>query len=72
LRTAEYLLASAILAGVLAALQFLATEDLARVNWSAVLSAFVSAALLSLYAGISKYLKSFGDPPLPSSPESGA
>lgn len=72
LRTAEYLLASAILAGVVAALQFLTTQDVSKVNWSAVLGAFVSAGVIALYAGVSKYLKAFTDPALPPPPPSDA
>lgn len=65
LRFAEVLIAGAILAGVQAVLPLLANQNLGAINWQSVLHTFLAAFLLALYLGVSKYLKSFGDPPLP-------
>ena len=65
LRTLEYLLVSAIVAGLVAVGPLISTQNVASINWTAVLSAFATAAVMALYAGVSKYFKAFGDPPLP-------
>src|SRR5690242_6650106 len=65
LRALEYLLVSAIVAGLVAVGPLIATQNVASVNWNAVLSAFATAAVMALYAAVSKYFKAFGDPPLP-------
>lgn len=69
LRALEYLLVSAIVAGLVAVGPLVTTQNIASVNWNAVLSAFATAAVVALYAGVSKYFKAFGDPPLPTEPQ---
>jgi len=66
----EGMIVSAILAGLVAAFPLLSTQDVAAIKWPAVLSVFVAAAFKTLYDGVSKYWKSFGDPPLPNQPSS--
>ena len=68
LRTLEYLLVSAIVAGLVAVGPLLATQNIASINWTAVLITFATAAVMALYAGVSKYFKAFGDPSLPVPP----
>ena len=70
LRALEYLLVSAIVAGLVAVGPLISTQNVASINWTAVLSAFATAAVMALYAGVSKYFKAFGDPPLPTNQSS--
>lgn len=67
LRIIETLLIGAVIAGLVAALPLLSSGDPAHINWTLVGQTALTAALMALYQGVSKYLKSFGDPPLPSS-----
>ena len=64
LKIIEGLLVSAVIAGLVAAFPLLSTQNVASINWTAVLSVFVAAAGKTLYDGVSKYFKAFGDPPL--------
>ena len=63
LKVVEGLIFSAIIAGIVAALPAVSTQSLASINWMAVLTVFVSAGGKTLYDGVSKYFKAFGDPP---------
>lgn len=71
LKIVEGLAVSAIIAGLVAALPLLSTQSVASINWTAVLSVFVAAGGKTLYDGVSKYFKAFGDPPLPPAPPTG-
>jgi hypothetical protein len=68
LKIVEGLIVSAIIAGIVAALPAVSTQNLSAINWMAVGSVFAAAAGKTLYDGVSKYFKSFGDPPLPPAP----
>ncbi len=70
LKIVEGLLVSAVLAGLVAAFPLLSTQDVSAIKWPAVLSVFVAAGGKTLYDGLSKYFRSFGDPPLPNQPAS--
>ena len=69
LKIIEGLLVSAVIAGLVAAFPLLSTQNVASINWTAVLSVFVAATGKTLYDGVSKYFKAFGDPPLPAQSE---
>jgi hypothetical protein len=69
LKIVEGLLISAVIAGVAAALPIVSTQNVNAINWSAVLAAFVAPALKTLYDGVAKYFKAFGDPPLERAPQ---
>ena len=71
LKIVEGLAVSAVIAGLVAAFPLLSTQNVSAINWTAVLSAFVVAGGKTLYDGVSKYFKSFGDPPLPPAPPTG-
>src|SRR5690349_7034749 len=65
LKIVEGLIVSAVIAGLVAAFPLVATQNVSAINWTAVLSAFVVAGGKTLYDGVSKYFKAFGDGPLP-------
>ncbi len=67
LKIIEGLAVSAIIAGLVAVLPAVSTQNVAAINWMAVASVFAAAVGKTLYDGVSKYFKSFGDPPLPRS-----
>lgn len=69
LRCIETLLIGAVIAGLAAAMPLLASGDASQINWALVGQAALTAALMALYQGVSKYLKAFGDPPLPVQPQ---
>jgi hypothetical protein len=71
LKIVEGLIVSAAIAGIVAALPAVSTQNLAAINWMAVGSVFVAAAGKTLYDGVAKYFKAFGDPPLPPAPPTG-
>ena len=68
LKIIEGLIVSAVIAGLVAAFPLLSTQNVASINWTSVLSVFVAAAGKTLYDGVSKYFKAFGDPSLPVPP----
>ena len=70
LKVIEGLVVSAAIAGLVAVLPVVSTQNVASINWMAVFSVFAAAAGKTLYDGVSKYWKSFGDPPLPNQPVS--